>query len=52
MKKNIVEVSFTGNNFSAHVLTLPGCVSVGDTPAEIKSNILEIISTFATLFKD
>lgn len=43
MKKNIVEISFTGNNFSAHVPALPGCVSVGDTPSEMKKNIREAI---------
>ena len=43
MKKNIVEISFTGNNFSAHVPALPGCVSVGDTTEEIKKNINEAI---------
>ena len=43
MKKNIVEISFTGNNFSAHLPALPGCISVGDTPAEIKKNICEAI---------
>jgi predicted RNase H-like HicB family nuclease len=43
MKKNIVEISFTGNNFSAHVPLLPGCVSTGDTPSEIKANIKEAI---------
>jgi predicted RNase H-like HicB family nuclease len=44
MKKNTVEISFTGNNFSAHVPTLPGCVSTGDTPEEIKRNIQEAIA--------
>jgi predicted RNase H-like HicB family nuclease len=43
MKKNIVEISFTGNNFSAHVPSLPGCVSTGNTPDEIRKNIKEAI---------
>ena len=43
MKKNIVEISFTGNNFGAWVPELLGCVSVGDTPEEIKKNIKEAI---------
>lgn len=43
MKKNIIEISFTGNNFSAHVPELPGCVSVGDTPSEMKKNITDAI---------
>lgn len=41
MKEAIIEITFTGNNFSAHVPELPGCVSTGDTPAEIKNNIIE-----------
>lgn len=44
MKKNTVEISFTGNNFSAHIPALPGCVSVGDTMEEIKNNIYEAIN--------
>jgi predicted RNase H-like HicB family nuclease len=43
MKKNIVEISFTGNNFGAWVPELLGCVSVGDTPEDIKQNIQEAI---------
>ena len=43
MKKNSVEIFFTGNNFSAHVPLLPGCVSTGDTTSEIKKNIEEAI---------
>lgn len=43
MKNNIVEISFTGNNFSAYVPGLPGCVSVGDSVEEIKKNIREAI---------
>lgn len=43
MKTNIVEISFTGKNFSAHVPAMPGVVSVGDTPSEIRQNILEAI---------
>lgn len=41
MRQVIIEISFTGNNFSAYVPELPGCVSVGDTPAEIKKNIID-----------
>ena len=43
MKKNSVEIFFTGNNFSAHVPLLRGCVSTGDTTSEIKKNIEEAI---------
>jgi predicted RNase H-like HicB family nuclease len=30
-------------NYSAYVLDLPGCVSVGDTPEEAKAEIREAI---------
>jgi len=43
MKKNIVEISFTGNNFSAYVPSLPGCVSTGDSPESVKKNIKDAI---------
>lgn len=43
MKKNVVEILFAGNNFSAHIPDLPGCVSVGDTPDEIKAHIQEAL---------
>ena len=43
MKKNIVEIFFAAKNFSAHVPQLPGCVSTGKTPDDIKSNILNAI---------
>lgn len=42
-KKVIVEIFFVNKNFSAHVPILPGCVSVGDSPDEIKININEAI---------
>ena len=42
-KKAIVEIYFSTKNFSAHVPKLPGCVSVGDTPEEIKNNIIKAI---------
>ena len=43
MKQNIVEIFFAGKNFSAHVPLLPGCVSTGKTPDEIKNKIQEAI---------
>lgn len=43
MKQNVVEISFTGNNFSAHLPALPGCVSTGSTPGEVKQYIQEAI---------
>jgi predicted RNase H-like HicB family nuclease len=44
MKKNIVEISFVNNNFSAYVPLLKGCVSTGNTPEEMKENIKQAIS--------
>lgn len=43
MKTNIVEVSFTGRNFSAHLPSLPACVSTAQTPEGIKENIQEAV---------
>jgi len=44
MEKIIVEISHTGNNFSAHVPELLGCVSAGKTPDEVRNNIKEAIN--------
>jgi predicted RNase H-like HicB family nuclease len=43
MKTNIVEIFYAGKNFSAHVPKLPGCISTGNTPDEIKTNIHDAI---------
>lgn len=40
----MVEIEFTGKNFSAYVPELPGCVSTGDTPEKMKKNIQEAIA--------
>jgi len=44
MKKVLVEIYYSGNNFSAHAPDLPGCVSTGTTLSEVKSNISEAIA--------
>jgi len=49
MEKVIVEIYYTGGNCSAHVPELPGCVSVGDTPEEIRHNIKEAIDGHITV---
>ena len=41
MKQNIVEIFFAGKNFSAHIPLLPGCISTGKTPDEIKNKMLD-----------
>jgi len=43
MEKVIVEVSFTGNNYSAHIPILPGCVVTGNSLVEIRKHIEEIV---------
>lgn len=43
MEKVLVEVSYTGKNFSAHLPSLPGVVSVGDNLSELKDNIREAV---------
>jgi len=42
-KKVVVEIFYTGGNFSAHAPELLGCVSTGNTPQEIRKNIKEAI---------
>jgi predicted RNase H-like HicB family nuclease len=43
MEKIIVEVSYTGNNYSAHIPILPGCVTTGNSLVEIRKYIGEIV---------
>ena len=38
-----VEVSFAGNNYSANIPILPGCVTTGCSLAEIRKHIEEIV---------
>ncbi len=41
--KILVEVSYTGNNYSAYLPILPGCITTGETMDELKKNIKEIV---------
>jgi len=43
MQKVVVDIFYTGNNYSAHAPVLLGCVSTGATLSEIKKNIKEAI---------
>jgi predicted RNase H-like HicB family nuclease len=43
MEKVIVEIEYSGNNYSAHAPILLGCVSTGDTLENTKKNIAEAI---------
>jgi predicted RNase H-like HicB family nuclease len=44
MENVIVEVSFTGKNYSAHIPVLPGCVTTGSSLVEIRKHVEEIVS--------
>ncbi len=43
MKKYAVVIELAGENYSAYVPDLPGCVAVGDTIAEAEREIAEAI---------
>jgi predicted RNase H-like HicB family nuclease len=43
MEKVIVEVFFTGNNYSAHIPILPGCISTGYTLDELEQSMKEAV---------
>ena len=43
MEKVIVEVSYTGRNYSAHIPILHGCVTTGSSLVEIRKHIEEIV---------
>jgi predicted RNase H-like HicB family nuclease len=39
-------------NWGAYVPDLPGCVSIGDTLAEVQENIKEAIELYLEVFKE
>ena len=43
MEKVIVEVGYSGKNYSAHIPILPGCVTTGSSLIEIRKHIEEIV---------
>ena len=43
MEKVIVEVFYSGNNYSAYIPILPGCVSTGNTIEEIERCMKETV---------
>ena len=43
MKDVIVTVEMTGNNYSAYIASLPGCVTTGKSMDELKTNIKDAI---------
>lgn len=42
--KHVVVFENAGDNYSAYVPDLPGCVAVGDTPEEVEREIQEAIA--------
>lgn len=44
MEKAIVNIEYAENNFSAWLPELLGCVSIGDSPEELKENIKEAVA--------
>jgi predicted RNase H-like HicB family nuclease len=43
MEKVIVEVFYTGNNYSAHIPILPGCISTGYSLEELEQSMKEAV---------
>jgi len=43
MKKIIVNVELSENNYSSYILELPGCLSTGKTFEELKHNMQEAV---------
>ena len=43
MKKIIVEVSYTGNHYGAHIPLLPGCITTGNSLSELEGNMKDAI---------
>lgn len=52
MKEYTVIFEWTGNNYSAYVPDLPGCVSTGKTLEETEQNISEAISLYIETLRD
>lgn len=43
MEKAVIEITYTGNNYSGHLPLLPGVVSTGDTLDEMISNMKQAV---------
>jgi predicted RNase H-like HicB family nuclease len=39
-----IVIERAGNNYSAYVPDLPGCITTGDTPEDVERNIREAIT--------
>ncbi|MDJ0662481.1 MAG: type II toxin-antitoxin system HicB family antitoxin [Crocosphaera sp.] len=52
MKEYYVIFEQAGNNYSAYVPDLPGCISTGKTLAETEENIKEAIELYIDTLKE
>jgi predicted RNase H-like HicB family nuclease len=52
MNNYAVVYEWAGSNYSAYVPDLPGCVSIGDTLAEVQENIKEAIELYLEVLKE
>ncbi|MBK1986422.1 type II toxin-antitoxin system HicB family antitoxin [Sphaerospermopsis aphanizomenoides BCCUSP55] len=56
MKNQLIEYAVIyesgEKNWGAYVTDLPGCVSIGDTLAEVKENIKEAIELYLEVLKE
>ncbi|MCL5103140.1 MAG: type II toxin-antitoxin system HicB family antitoxin [Armatimonadetes bacterium] len=52
MKEYTVIFEWSGNNFSAYVPDLPGCVTTGKTLEETESNIKEAITLYIETLRE
>jgi predicted RNase H-like HicB family nuclease len=52
MKEYLVIFEWTGNDYSAYVPDLPGCISTGKTIEEIEINIKEAIELYIDTLKE
>lgn len=51
MREYLVVFEWTGNNYSAYVPDLPGCITTGKTLEETEANITEAISLYVETLK-
>ena len=52
MKEYLVIFEWTGNNYSAYVPDLPGCVTTGKTIEEAEANMKEAISLYIETLRE
>lgn len=52
MREYLVIFEKAGNNYSAYVPDLPGCITTGKTPEETEHNIKEAIDLYLDTLRD